>query len=417
MSDRPSSLRTPGFLGGVLGTAFTVAVGFGLIVPALPAFARELGASVGATSAVISTFAAVRLVAVGPAGAIADRVGARITVATGLVLVAASSAATALADRYMELVFLRGAGGLGSALFITGLGQYLVVAIPARERGRANGLLHGAFLLGGASGPAVGGLVIEAVGIRAPFVIYAVTLLIATAVTLNYLRPLPTLARDRGGQVVQLEDSPPRLEATGAHGTGRGGSAIGALVRDRTFLAILGVHAVVSWGSQGVRFVGIPLFGEEILGATPGQVGLALATASVTHGMLLWPASHVTDRHGRLLPVRVGTAVFALALAGLATTSTVPMLFVWMAVQGVATGATSTVPAAMVGDLAPAGVEGRAVGAMNVARDVGAIAGPLVTGVVADLFGFPAAFGLAAILLGAGFAATFAMRETLPASR
>ncbi len=402
-------MRTPGFVGGVLGTAFAVALGFGLIVPALPEFATQLGAGFGATSAIISTFAAVRLLCSGPAGVLVDRIGARPIVATGLLIVAVSSGVTALADSYLELLVLRGAGGVGSAMFITGIGQHIVRTVPSGERGRANGLLQGAFLLGGASGPAVGGLVIEALGIRAPFVIYAVTLLAATVATLTYL--------DSGSDEVAASGAGPVVAAT----PGRAGvldrfrwlSKLGPVVRDRTFWTALGLYTAVAWASQGTRFVAVPLLGTEVLGEGSLTVGIALSASSVAHAALLWPVSRVADGRGRRLPARVGAAVYVVSMIGLMTVTGSTGLIAWMLVQGAANGIASPIPAAIVGDLAPPGAEGRAVGAMNIARDLGSVFGPLATGFLADAFGFDLAFAVAAGLLAVAFLGTLGMRETL----
>lgn len=406
---RATSVRTPGFIGGVLGTAFAVALGFGLIVPALPDFATQLGAGFGATSAIISTFAAVRLISSGPAGALVDRAGARPVVAAGLLIVAVSSGVTALADSYFELLVLRGAGGVGSAMFITGIGQHIVRTVPSGERGRANGLLQGAFLLGGASGPAVGGLVIEALGIRAPFVIYAVTLLAATAATVAYL--------DAGSDTVAVSGT-----GTASGTVPRGGGMLdrfrllerlGPLVRDRTFWAALGLYAAVAWASQGTRFVAVPLLGTEVLGEGSLIVGIALSASSVAHALLLWPVSRVADGRGRRPPARIGVVIYVVSMLGLMTVTGSTGLIAWMLVQGAANGITSPIPAAVVGDLAPPGAEGRAVGVMNIARDLGSVFGPLATGVIADAFGFDLAFALAGVLLAVAFVGTLRMRETL----
>lgn len=406
---RATSVRTPGFIGGVLGTAFAVALGFGLIVPALPDFATQLGAGFGATSAIISTFAAVRLISSGPAGALVDRAGARPVVAAGLLIVAVSSGVTALADSYFELLVLRGAGGVGSAMFITGIGQHIVRTVPSGERGRANGLLQGAFLLGGASGPAVGGLVIEALGIRAPFVIYAVTLLAATAATVAYL--------DAGSDTVAVSGT-----GTASGTVPRGGGMLdrfrllerlGPLVRDRTFWAALGLYAAVAWASQGTRFVAVPLLGTEVLGEGSLIVGIALSASSVAHALLLWPVSRVADGRGRRPPARIGVVIYVVSMLGLMTVTGSAGLIAWMLVQGAANGITSPIPAAVVGDLAPPGAEGRAVGVMNIARDLGSVFGPLATGVIADAFGFDLAFALAGALLAVAFVGTLRMRETL----
>lgn len=438
---RAESVRTRGFVGGVLATAFAVAVGFGLIVPALPTFAVQLGAGYGAASIVIATFAAVRLLCSGPAGIAVDRLGSRWIVASGLLIVSLSSGLVALAQTYAHLLVLRGAGGVGSALFIVGIGQHVVRTVPSRERGRANGMLQGAFLLGGASGPAIGGLVVEILGIRAPFVAYAATLLVATVVTLRYLReeegsdavaasgrttppPDPSAGPDlvgpgtSGGAPGAGEEPVPPAAAASAPGPSPGRPAegdgrLGPLLRDPTFWAALYLYAAIAWASQGVRFVAVPLLGSDVLGEAIGIVGVALTVSSVAHGALLWPASRHADSRGRLGPLRVGTAIYVVSMLGLITVTGPVGLIAWMAVQGVANGIASPLPAAVVGDLAPPGAEGRAVGLMNIARDIGAVAGPLATGYIAEFWSFDAAFLVSAGLLGLGVLVTLVMRETL----
>lgn len=393
-----AALRAPGFR-GLLATAFTVALGFGLIVPALPAFARDLGASYSATSAVVAVFAAVRLVSATPAGTLADRTGARRTIALGLLIVALSSGATALAQSYPQLLVLRGLGGAGSAMFIVGIGQHIVLTVPVRERGRANGLLQGSFLLGGASGPAVGGVLVELTGIRTPFAIYGALLLVATVVALRFIgtesSPQPGTARP----------TPVEREASRA--------AVRRMLTDRTVLGALLLALAVNYASQGLRFFAIPLFGEEVLQMSAGGIGAVLTAASVSHAAVLYPASRRLDRVGRRPNARIGAALYVVSLLGLVTTTSVPVLVLWMVVQGVATGIVSAVPSAVVGDLAPAGAAGRAMGVLGVARDVGAVSGAQLSGVLADVSGFGVTFAAAGGLLAVAFAATLGMRETV----
>lgn len=420
----PRALRTAGFVGGVLGTAFAVALGFGLIVPALPTFARQLGAGYTLTSAVISTFAGVRLVASAPAGRLVDRWGARPNVTAGLLVVAVSSAVIPLAGSALQLLVLRGFGGLGSALFIVGIGQHVVRTIPKTERGRANGLLQGAFLLGGASGPAVGGLVIGAFGIRAPFFIYAGTLLLATATTLGYMADERVAGPHvdgsggggrAGGPVPEPPDDgerPPRA----APDVGRSAPArvrVRDVLRDRTLTAVLFTYLAVTFASQGLRFVAIPLFGDEVIAASGFEIGLALTLASVGQALLLLPASHTADHYGRLPPLRLGSALLAVALASFTLVGSVPAMLAASAAVGASYGIASTLPATIAGDLAPPGGEGTVMGVLNVARDLGSIVGPLAIGLLAEGGGFQLAFVVCAGLVSVAFAATLVMRETL----
>src|SRR5260370_8154145 len=53
--------------------SFTVALGFGIVAPAIPAFARQFGVSVASAASVISGFALMRVVGALPAARLLDR--------------------------------------------------------------------------------------------------------------------------------------------------------------------------------------------------------------------------------------------------------------------------------------------------------------------------------------------------------
>ena len=97
--------------------AFSVALGFGILAPSLPIFADTFGVSAFAASAVISVFALMRFISAPAAGAMVDRVGERTVMASGLFMVGISSLAAGFSQTYWQLIVLRGAGGIGSAMF------------------------------------------------------------------------------------------------------------------------------------------------------------------------------------------------------------------------------------------------------------------------------------------------------------
>jgi DHA1 family multidrug resistance protein-like MFS transporter len=151
--------------------SFTVALGFGIVAPAIPAFARQFGVSIAAAASVISVFAFMRVVGALPAGRLVDRFGEPGTMAAGIAVVAVSSVLAGFSRSFVQLLVLRSSGGVGSAMFSISAQALLLGSVPAAQRGRASGLFSGGFLLGGISGPAVGGLV-AAWSLRAPFFIY-----------------------------------------------------------------------------------------------------------------------------------------------------------------------------------------------------------------------------------------------------
>ncbi len=137
MRELPTEVRA------LVVVAFMVALGFGVVAPAIPLFAREFGVSKTAASAVISAFALMRLVTAPFVGRLVDALGERVVLASGIGIVAVSSLLAGLAQAYWQLLVLRGAGGVGSIMFSVSAASILVrVAAqpPARARpGRVGG--------------------------------------------------------------------------------------------------------------------------------------------------------------------------------------------------------------------------------------------------------------------------------------
>src|SRR5438552_3865295 len=221
--------------------AFTVALGFGIVAPAIPAFARQFGVSVAAAASVISVFALMRVVGALPAGRLVERFGEPGVMAAGIAVVAVSSILAGFSQSLVELMVLRGSGGVGSAMFSISAQSLLLGTVPGGQRGRASGLFSGGFLLGGISGPAVGGL-IATWSLRAPFFIYGCLLVvpaILSAVVLRRVpdrRPAPT--RPRAGSLATL----------------------GRAVRSRTWRAAASANLADGFAALGVRGALVPLF-------------------------------------------------------------------------------------------------------------------------------------------------------------
>ena len=74
-----------------------VALGYGVVAPVLPQYARNFGVSISAATFVITAFALMRLCAAPPAGLLVQRLGERRVYVSGLLIVALSTGACAFA--------------------------------------------------------------------------------------------------------------------------------------------------------------------------------------------------------------------------------------------------------------------------------------------------------------------------------
>jgi len=134
-----------------------VAVGFGIIAPTIPLFAKSFGVNNAQVGLIISSFAFARFASGLFAGKLVDKFGERIVYTTGIGFVAISSFAAAFSQNYEQLLSFRAAGGLGSSMFSVAAGSIMLRATDDSRRARAQSLYNSSFLVGMMAGPVIGG--------------------------------------------------------------------------------------------------------------------------------------------------------------------------------------------------------------------------------------------------------------------
>jgi MFS family permease len=365
--------------------SFTVALGYGIVAPAIPAFARQFGVSVAAAASVISAFALMRVCFALPAGRLVDRFGSRQVMAIGISVVAVSSVLAGFSQSFAQLLVLRGVGGLGSAMFSVSAQALLLASVPGSQRGRASGLYNGGFLLGGITGPALGG-VVAAWSLRAPFFLYGALLAVPAVIAATALRPA---ARP----VTRRPAASPRESL----------AVLAGALRSRAYRAVAAVNLADGFAVLGVRGAIIPLFVRDSLHRSAAWTGIGFLVFAALNGAALLPAGRVADTLGRRPVMTAGCAISA---AGLLLLAVLPGPWAYLgalAIAGAGSGLLDVAPSAMLGDLLgpQARHGGILVAFFQMVGDAGAVTGPVVAGLLVDGASYPAAFALAGGVLAA----------------
>jgi DHA1 family multidrug resistance protein-like MFS transporter len=371
--------------------SFTVALGYGIVAPAIPEFAKQFGVSVATAASVISAFALMRVVGALPTGRLVDRFGESAVMATGIGIVAVSSILAGFSRSFAELLVLRGVGGLGSAMYSISAQALLLATVPSEHRGRASGLYSGSFLIGGIGGPAVGGL-ISAWSLRAPFFIYGVMLLIPGAIAVFLLRKAPV----RRGEI-----------RVSTHPFG----SLAVVLRDRAYRAAAGANFAQGFAILGVRSAIIPLFVHAALHKSAIWTGVGFGVFTALNGVVLLPGGRLADTLGRRPVIVAGCLISAGGLVMLAVLPGPGAFMAGLAVAGLGSGLLDVAPSAMLGDLLD-GQGGTLVAAYQMAGDTGTVTGPVAAGFLVDSVSYPAAFGVAAGVLGVAALLGLAAPET-----
>jgi MFS family permease len=395
--------------------AFFVALGFGIVIPSIPIYAESFGVSAFAASAVISAFALMRFVSSPFAGAWTNRFGERNILAIGLGIVAVSSFFAGLAQSYSQLLILRGIGGIGSAMFTVSAMALLLRVVEADQRGRASAAWQGGFLVGGIAGPAIGGILL-AVSIRAPFFFYAGTLAVATVIALVFLSPARLAARE--SVVEQSSEATAIVDADVRPG---GWAELREALGNGAYRAALAVNLATGLTAFGLRSALIPLFVIEGLKQGPSLSGWAFLVAAGVQAVFLLPAGRLTDLRGRRPAMIIGTiatvlGMLMLVIDDLATGSlsvALVVFFASMVVTSIGTAFLGSAPSAVVGDIMGGRQGGSVVATFQMVSDFGAVVGPLLGGLLLDLYGFEWAFAVGAAVAAVALVFTLLMPETL----
>jgi MFS transporter, DHA1 family, multidrug resistance protein len=384
----------------IIGVVFVTMLGFGIVAPVLPLFARSFGVSYGAVGLLISAFAFTRLV-VGPVtGLLVDRFGERASAATGVAIVGVSSLLTGLAPTFTLAVTFRGAGGAGSALLFTALTSYLIKVVPKDRMGRTLGLFYGSFNVGIIAGAPVGGVIASRLGLASPLFFYAGLLFVAGVLYLWLVRDPAVGSKSNRGVLQEGKAAP------------SGQPSLRDLLVQRAFITTITLNFAYLWMVAAVFETLVPLFGRDGLGMEPGSIGAVFSVALAVELVVLYPAGKTADRIGRRPVVIPSMAALAVLVAVLGFASNPLVLGGLMALLGIASGYAGVPPGAMLSDVTPAGRSGTAVSIFRFAGDLGFTLAPVIVGSAASM-GFRSAFWVAAVPVALALILALQMPETL----
>ncbi|GGK44852.1 MFS transporter [Nocardia camponoti] len=381
--------RLPAEIWVLIAASFVIALGFGLVAPVLPQFAREFGVGIAAASAIVSAFALMRLVFAPASGKLVQKLGERRVYMTGIAIVALSTGACAFAQSYWQLLVLRSLGGIGSTMFTVSSMALVIRISPPAQRGRVSGLYSTSFLVGTLVGPLVGSA-FAGFGLRAPFVIYAVALLIVCVIVFLGLRePAAELASERAAPAFGFREA----------------------LSVPAYRAVLVSNFATGAAVFGVRMALVPLIVVEVLHHDVSMSGVALTVFAAGNAAVLFVSGRLSDRFGRKPFLVAGSAICAVGMVALGLSPTLLWLFVASFVAGVGSGMfTPTQQAALADVIGSRARGGPVLAGFQMAGDLGTVVGPVVLGWVAER----TSFGIGMLGTGALLAASAALWVVTP---
>ncbi len=420
-----------------------------LVVPALPFFQREFETSPEWTTWLVTSFLVSSSVLTPIIGKLGDAHGKKRMLVISLATFGFASLGAALAPNIGTLIAFRALQGAGAAIFPLSFG-IIRDEFPPHKVGVAIGTVSSVFGVGGGVGLVLSGVIVEHLNWHWLFLVGALPVLASTALIARFVpeSPIkrPTKPDYLGAGALSLgfaslllalsEGSTWGWASPGVLGLlGLAAAALAAWVAIernvedplvdlptlmRPGMAATNASTILVGFSLTAFFVLVPGFLQNDFSLSPTEAGLTLlpfSVAMIAAGPL---AGALGTRHGRVLPLRIGLALGAASLAGLAALHDSQWLIAaWMPVMGTGIAFALAAIGALVIDHSRPEETGVTSGMNTIMRTSGAAIGAQIAAVIVSAHpteGYTIAFALGALGLIAALVPTLLLERRHPAA-
>jgi multidrug resistance protein len=380
-------------------TAFVDMLGLAMVIPLLPFYATELGASATIVGVLIAAFSIAQLASAPLWGRFSDRYGRRPALLVGLLISAVAYVIFAFAGTLWLLLLSRVVQGLGGGT-IGVVQAYVADASDPNNRAKSLGWLSAATSLGAVVGPAIGSALIHW-GRPAPGIASAIFCVLVSVFAGIYLR-----------------ESRQELAATGEHAMmpqTSAGALWSVITRPKEpAQRLIWIYAIAIGAFYGTVPT-LPLILANRLPITETNVGyfvmyLGAMGVIVRAGIL----GRMIEWLGEARLTRLGLVLLALGLASVAAVHSYLTLLVALTLMPLGTAFVFPCVTAMLSRVVPTRHRGLYMGVQHTFGGVSRVVFPLAAGVAMDHLGLGVPFVIAGVLVMATLLLTTSMEEYAP---
>ncbi|HET7593896.1 MAG TPA: MFS transporter [Stellaceae bacterium] len=354
-------------------------LGFGIVIPLLPFYGMQFGASAAEVTWMMACYSLAQLFFSPLLGRLSDRIGRRPVLLISLVASVASYLWLGFADALWMLFAARLLSGAGAGN-IAAAQAYITDITPPETRAKAMGMIGAAFGLGFTVGPALGGIVAGGDLARPAFLAAGLS---ALAFVLAFVR---------------LKESLPAQARAAATRPSRWRVARDVLARSLLRrLILLFFVATSAFAAMETTYA---LWANSAFGWGPLGVGLVFLYVGVilivVQGLLIGPLSR---RFGEARLVVAGCALIALGLAGLPFALSLARLLPINALLAAGMGLLSPSITSLISQQAETDERGGILGVAQSAASLARIIGPAVAGPLFSAYGRDAPYYVGALMM------------------
>ena len=354
---------------------FATMLGNGVVIPFIPIYAQEFGASGVAVGILFGAHSASRTFLLPLIGRASDRHGRKAFLLWGLFGYALSSVAYLLAGSLLTLIIIMALQGVATAMVQPVSMAYVGDLTPKGKEGAYAGYVNTAFLGGVAGGPILGGVIKDLFNMQASFILLGVLSLLSLLLLLFFLPE------------VQKQHVAEKKEIASWH----------TVLSSRPILGVA-LFRVVYALSSTLIWVFVPLLSASLLPLTTSQVGALISLNVLISTVLQSPCGRLSDRMNKAVLIGIGSLISGVSLAGFPLTSTFWHLLVLNALVGAGFGLAYPAHMALAMEHTPGSSMGTVMSILLTVHSFGMTIAPPIFGIVVDYYNLSSMFYSAGLL-------------------
>lgn len=374
------------------GIALLAMFSTSLILPLIPIYAKQIGATGVVIGFSVAAYWISRIVMEIPSGFVSQRFGYYRSMAVGLGLNVVGTALSAYAVNPIQFVLARALMGIGAPLFFAVATTFVLNLFDAERRGGAMGIFQGIEFAGTIVGSTFSGYVVSVFDFRLSFLFSAGLILIALILVVV----------------------PPHVRSESVRMTASSSLSLSAMREvfwNRRLLIVSSATFAEFIMSTGILMTVFPLYASEGLGFSLTSIGLLMGSRSVGFVVAMFSMGAISDRVGRKPVLLFGVGATAVLIAVLNFVSSFVGLVAAFFLLGITTGAIWIVCPVLAAEAVEPHQRGAAIGTYRTFFDLGSILGPIVMSAVMEGYGIAPCFYLASALLFANLVPVLRLDE------
>ncbi|MGD8990218.1 MAG: MFS transporter [Desulfobacterales bacterium] len=357
---------------------FATVTGVGIVIPLLPVYAHELGASGFYIGMIFGSFSLARTIFLPYFGRLSDRKGRKPLIVPALLAYAAISSGFIVFKDIHALIALRFFQGIASAMLMPIIQAYIGDITPPGKEGFTMGLFNMSMFCGLSIGPFLGGVIHDRFSLQTSFACMGILALIGFFLSLCLLPPT------RSEKYISCGKSPVEWKK---------------LFSDRDIASIF-LFRFSHILCIGIIWAFLPLYAKIKYNASSSTIGILIMLGVLVSGVLHVPMGYLADKINKRWMVASGGLIVAGAILAFEWAPDLTGL-IWACIFfGIGGGVA--VPALMaIGVLKGSETDsmGSVMAILTLAHSLGMLCGSLIGGLMMDVFQLKAAFPLGAAVM------------------